>query len=157
MKNKWRQSLLLIVIAVFLFSQNVALAADNSSNQYSKTIEYLSDGSYFEIEIIEHANARSTITGASKTATYKNADGKAMWYVKISANFYYNGTTSNCTAAAVSAGSYVSSWKIEDKYSSRSSNSATGTAIAGQYLGSSLVGKIKDSVTLTCDKNGKLS
>ena len=157
MRNRWRRSFALIVFAVLLFSQSVVLAADNVSDQYSKTIEYLPDGSYYEIEIVEHTNARSTVTGASKTATFKNADGKTMWYVKVTANYYFNGTTSNCTSASVSAGSYVSTWKILGKSSRKIGSTASATAIAGQYLGSTLIGKLEKTVTLSCDSDGKLS
>ena len=55
------------------------------------TTEYLDNGNYLEIVIESNTNQRSSIKNASKTVTYKNADGQSLWYAKVTANFYFDG------------------------------------------------------------------
>lgn len=59
--------------------------------------ERFEDGSYIEITIdYGISNARATTT-KSKTATYKGADGTALWSVTVKGTFNYNGSSSTCT------------------------------------------------------------
>lgn len=157
MKNRKRKSFFVVLITILLLSQNVVMAADTAGEQYSKTIEYLPDGSYYETEIIKYTNARSTVIGAAKTTTYKSDAGKALWYAKVTCDFYFDGSTSYCTSARASAGSYSDVWKILNKSSSKLSNHGSATVEAGCYLNSTLIGKVTRTVTLYCDKNGNLS
>lgn len=148
----FRTGMIFILSLVILFPSSVSAA----SNSPQITREYLSDGSYFET-VISSTNARSSIKNASKTTTYKNADGDSLWYVKVTANFDFNGSTSKCTAASASAGSYTKVWKILDKRASRSGNSGSATALAGSYMGGLFVGSVTKTITLSCDKNGNLT
>ena len=151
-KNKIRIGIILILSLLFM-SSSFAYAAPSSAQVIK---EYLDDGSYFET-VITSSSTRSTIRNASKTTTYKNADGEALWDVKVTANFEFNGSTSKCTSAVASANSYNKVWKILDKRSNRNGNSGSATALAGSYLGGVFVGSMSKTVTLTCDKNGNLS
>ena len=157
MNKKVKYSIVYVLVMALLFSQSTVFAAEVLDGNSTKTIEYLEDGSCFETEIVVNNNARSTVTGASKTITYKNAAGEKMWYVKVVANFYFNGSTSECTSASAYAGSYVSTWKIEDVYSSRSGNWGAATAVAGDYYLFTRVGTVTKTAKLSCDKNGNVS
>ena len=70
----FRTGMIFILSLVILFPSSVSAAS--SSPQITR--EYLSDGSYFET-VISSTNARSSIKNASKTTTYKNADGDSLW------------------------------------------------------------------------------
>lgn len=96
---------LLLTLVTMVTMQPFTVMAD-TNNTIDVTREYLDDGSYFEIVITSNSNARSTIKNASKTATYKNASGQALWYAKVTANFYFDGSTSSCTSSSASAGEY---------------------------------------------------
>lgn len=143
----------LILALLLVFIQPLSVKAAGSS--YT-TKEYLSDGSYYET-ILFVSNARGTVTNASKTTTYKNASGESMWYAKVTANFTFNGSSATCTSATASAGSYSSTWKILEKTASRSGNSGTATVRAGAYMGGVYVDSTTKSVTIYCNKNGKVS
>jgi hypothetical protein len=125
-------------------------------------IVYLSDGSSIEtvIEIPKSSAllraASSTRTG-SKTVNYKNSAGVVLWYVKVTGAFTYNGSTSTCTSSTVTATSNSSLWKISSKSASKSGNKATAKATAKQYKGSTVIGTITQTVTLTCSAGGTLS
>lgn len=140
--------------SIFVFQPILVMA--NSGNTLLVTKEYLEDGSYFETIIESNENQRSTKTG-SKTLTYKNADGDALWYATVNATFYYDGKTSSCISSSPSAGSYVSGWKILSTSSSRTGNTASATVTAGIYYAGVFVDSITVKVLLSCDKNGNLS
>lgn len=151
-KNTLKAGIIFILSFILLCPCTAYAALDSEM----VTKEYLDDGSYFEI-VITSSNSRSTIKNASKTATYKNADGKALWYAKVTANFYYDGSSSRCTSATASAGTYSSNWKILDKKSSYSGNTGSATVRAGIYTAEVVVGSHTKTVSLSCDKNGNLS
>lgn len=144
--------LFLALSLIILFPSSVSTASESTDI----IREYLTDGSYFET-VISSTNSKSTIRNASKTTTYKNADGDSLWYVKVTANFDFNGYSSKCTSATASAGSYSKVWKILDKKASRSGNSGSATALAGSYMGGIFVGSVTKTITLSCDKNGNLA
>lgn len=120
----------------------------DSTNTINVTREYLDDGSYFKTVITSNSNARSTI---------KNASGQPLWYAKVTANFYFDGSTSSCTSSSVSAESYVNVLKILSKSASRTGNVGSATVVAGAYVGGVFVDSYTKLITLACDKNGILS
>jgi hypothetical protein len=144
-------------------------SVDDSGSYTTVTSEatYLSDGSYYVTVIGESISenisqagnilqaASSTKTGTKRT-TYYNSSGASLWYVQIKGTFTYNGTTSSCTSATVSAASQVSPWVISSKSASKSGNQATGKATAKCYNGSVLVGTVSKTVIITCSKTGTL-
>ncbi len=154
--KKIRKVFFLIIILSLFINRPLAVMA-NPSNTSNVTKQFLDDGSYFEISIEYNDNQRSSIKNASKTLTYKNSSGKALWYAKVIANFYYDGTTSSCTSSSVSSGTYVDGWKILSSSSSRTGNTASATVTAGIYYVGVLVDTITVKVLLSCDKNGNLS
>ncbi|MCM1179342.1 MAG: hypothetical protein NC347_03735 [Clostridium sp.] len=94
---------------------------------------------------------------ASKTTYIQNSKGETLWYVTVTATFSYNGTSATCTASSVTALSCKSSWKVSNKKSSYSGNSATASATGKEYYNSKVMQTINKSVTLTCSKDGTLS
>lgn len=148
---------LVLIVTMSFAIQPLSVQANSPGVTTQTTKEYLDDGSYFETVIVSSSNARSTITNASKTSTYKNANGESLWYAKVTANFYYNGTTSSCTSSSASGGSYVSTWKILSTSASRTGNVGSATVVAGAFMGGLYVDSYTEIVTLACDKNGNLS
>lgn len=153
--KKTRKIIVVMLSALTLLTLTPTVYAASPEESTRITREYFADGSYFETEIVE-SNARSTIKNASKTSTYKNSSGVALWYAKVTANFYFDGSTSSCTSSSASAGTYVSGWKILSKSSSRTGNTGSATVEAGIYMNGIYVDSIVEIVTLSCDKNGNL-
>ena len=141
-----------ILLLTFMFM----LQPMNVQADVKETKEYLPDGSYYET-VLETIQTRSTVSNASKTLTYKNSSGKALWYVKVTANFSFNGSTSNCTSESVSAGSYTSTYKISSKSSGRSGNYGWARATADAYSGGSYISSMTRTVYIYCDENGNIS
>lgn len=147
---------LFLLINILCLTQ-FSLSAGASTIESSITRDYFSDGSYIETEIIQSQNVKSTITGATKRSTFKNASGQSLWYGEITANFYYNGSSASCTYSSASARSLNSLWKIKSINSSRSGNTATGKIVASSYsAGGTFIADRLLTVDLSCDKNGNL-
>lgn len=149
--------LLCFVLTLSQISVVFAAAGDNE-RIISTERKDLGAGQYVEIVVSEPAVSvfASGTKKGSTTATYY-ANGEAMWYVKITGNFSYTGSSSKCTSASVSAGSYVSTWKISDKSSSYSGNTATGKATAKLWYGIVAIDTITRSVSVSCSAAGKIS
>lgn len=146
---------LLIALTLLMFPNIVVEASSVTSN--IAEIQYLDNGDYLETKItIEPSRLRASTRTGSKTTTYKNASGVAMWDVTVRGTFTYDGRSSSCQSVSGSATSYSKNWKVS--YStSKSGNKATCTGTGKHYSGSSLVGSYTKNVTLSCDKNGILS
>ena len=155
-KNIIKSSAVLLtsLFCLNLFQPLTTYAASDKAQDIVK--EYLEDGSYFETTLLT-LNTRSTLRGAVKRTTYYNKAGDPIWHVEVTANFTFDGSSAKCTSATASAKSYVSNWKILDTASSRSGNSGTATALDGSYVNGVFVGSMTESVTIYCDKNGKVS
>lgn len=148
-------ALCLALLFVMVFP---AYAAETPEQQ----IEYFADGSYV-VTVIEDEDSGimplSTNTAKkSKTTTYSSPSGKALWYVKVTGTFTYGDGSSKCTASSVSAGTYVSAWKISSKSASRSGNKASATATAVEtLLPSGETNTVTRTVTLKCSPTGTFS
>ena len=157
-----RKILCFIIAAVLLLYPLTISAAAPSEQIISTEIFRLTNGDYYEITITEETNssqlfaASSTKKGA-KTYTYKNSSGTSLWYVKVTGTFTYNGSSSKCTNSEVTANSKHASWKIRSKSASKSGSSAAAKATAERFANSVTLQTVTKSVTLTCDKSGKLS
>lgn len=145
---------LFIILCVCVFISPEALKAKENGTY----ITYLADGSYYKTSLIDTTDhiRCSTKTGVKITGYY-NSNGKLLWQVSVTGTFNYNGSSSTCTKATVSAKSFVSNWKISNQSSSKSGNKATGTATAKAYYNGTLINTVKKSVILTCSSSGKLS
>jgi len=123
------------------------------------SIDYLDDGIIVETIIAESylsLYAENTKSG-KKTKNYKNDSGKILYSVTVHGTFNYNGSTSKCTSSTIEVISNTSDWKVYSKSASKSGNKAIGKATMKRYYNGTLLETQYPSVTLTCDKNGKLS
>lgn len=153
---KISKRLFIVFLVSVLFTLQPAAVIASPIGNIEVTKEYLADGSYFETVIESNSSLRSTIRNASKTTTYKSASGESLWYAKVTANFYYDGSTSSCTSSSASGGSYVTTWRILSKSASRTGNTGSATVTAGAYMGGLYVGSMTEVVTISCDKNGNV-
>lgn len=154
--KKFKKITFIIFLLAFIF-YTIPFASTIKANSSTITKEYFPDGSYLETEIIQTFNTKSTITGARKRSTYRNSSGSALWYGEVTANFYFDGSTSRCTSAAASAGSHHSLWRIKSKNASKSGNTATASIVASSYTTTgSLIGNKNLVISLSCDRNGNL-
>lgn len=129
----------------------------------SQTIIFLNDGSYLittlEDTPIDDGITLSSVESKSKSKTIKhyNANNQVMWQATVTGTFSYGKGTAKCTKSTVSAKSFVSEWKITDKSSSISKNSALAKVTAKQYLNSTVINIINKTLQLTCSPTGEFS
>lgn len=93
----------------------------------------------------------------SKTIKHYNANNQVMWQATVTGTFSYGNGSAKCTKSTVSAKSFVSEWKITDKSSSISKNSALAKVTAKQYLNSTVINIINKTLQLTCSPTGEFS
>ena len=157
--NKKRLITLILTLIFTLGMCTSSIYAASPENQHlvSKEITYFSDGTRLETVIYQSdiSTFASNTTTGTKTATYYSGD-QALWYVTLRATFTYSGHSSLCNSSSVDAGSYVSNWKIIDKYTSYSGNQATGEARGRFYMGITPIHESTLGVILTCDIDGNL-
>lgn len=156
LKNNKQKKILLILMIIFImmFPFNV-FALDKN---YHTTYEVLEDGSYYETTIQEASiNTYALSKSGAKTIKYKDSNGNECWYVKVTGNFTFNGSSAKCTSSVITTGVYNKNWKITNKSSSKSGASAKATATAKYYYNGSVVDTRTKTVTLTCSSNGVLS
>ncbi len=154
-----RKKVILILLSlVLIMSMQPIYAAEYAGD---KTVEYLPDGSYFETIVQTEPSAkvlasvsRSSSITKSKTKTYKNASGTALWYVKVTGTYTYGSGTATCTSSSVTAASTSTTWKITSKSSSKSGATATAKATAKQYVDGTLSAAKTATVQLTCRSDG---
>lgn len=155
--KKGKKLLVALFTFALLFTQCLSVSAASVSDlETTVAREYLDDGSgnYYEIVITKTNGMLRTTQSYYATKTFKNSSGTALWYVKVSGTFNYNGSSCTCTSASSSAGSYNDNWKIISHSASRSGNSATAYATAKRYTLGVPVETENTSITLHCDANG---
>ena len=127
----------------------------------STTVDYLEDGSYFTTEIKEVVGpqSRATVTKlGQKTLTYRDSNGKILWTYTLKGEFSVNqGVSATCVKAGASSQIYSSDWSEAGNQPSRSGNKATGTVTMQRKVLGNVVETKKETITLTCDKNGNFS
>ena len=142
----------ILISLVMLFSVSVSsFAGEQPDKLVSRTIEVLDNGDYIVREVYEPAiQPRSSKTG-SAVETYTNAAGSAIWAVKVTGTFTYNGSTSSATSSSVSVEIYNSGASFISKNASYSDNTARGTGSV-KYSGYTAT----RTASVSCDKNGNL-
>lgn len=153
MKNFFCLCLSFVLLLSFSFNTNAS----------SQHITFFSDGSYL-ITSLEESNISNNVMlfsigskTKSKTIKYYNANNQVMWQATVTGTFSYGNGTAKCTKSSVSAKSFTSEWKITDKSSSISKNSALAKVTAKQYLNSTVINIINRTLKLTCSPTGEFS
>jgi hypothetical protein len=124
--------------------------------------EIVSDNLYCITEICETPNSEinlfssSQTKSGSKTQRYVNGNGTTLWYVTVHATFTYNGSSSSCTNASVTAESNSSAWKVTNKSSWKSGNTGYASATATHTLSGSEITSSNRTVSISCSKTGTL-
>lgn len=149
---------LIMTIAVFISCFSMPVNAAQEDKVVSTSIEYFEDGSYLVTTITEEINnARATTKTGTKTSTYKNSDGEALWVYRVTGTYSYTGTSSTCTSVYDSYNIYDTNWKLSSKSCSKSGNTAYGTVTMKHYTLGILTNTVSDSLSLTCSATGVLS
>lgn len=134
-------------------------AVTSFANTSEKNIHYYDDGSYIvETYTFENPtiNLCATTKTGTKTAVYYSKDNIAQWSVAVKGTFSYGNGSATCTSASVTAKSNTTDWAISSKSSSKSGNTAKGTATAIQYLREHEIQRKTLSPTLSCSSTGTL-
>lgn len=142
----------ILLISILAFPASATSATEDEQVIISQTVEDLGNG-YYYIETI-YVPAIQTF-GNTKTGT-KTAQcissGTTIFTISVTGIFTYDGVSSEATSASGSIATYVENATIKSRsaYTSGASAISTGSV---SYWGITL----QKTVTLTCDKNGKLS
>ena len=139
------------VLVLTLLVSSFAISANAA--ELTRTVEHLSDGSYYVIEVEEsNSLARASKTGM-KSATYYTANDVKVFTVRVTGTFSYtSGVSATAVSQSVDVILHQSSARIVDYSSRRSGATVYGSGIVS-YGGLT----ISKSVNLTCDKYGNLS
>lgn len=141
----------LTLVLMLILPTNINALEENHNTTYYE------NGYYYEISIsVTNSVARSAKEG-SKTIYCKNSAGKTMWSLTVKGTFTYNESTSSCTSASASTSITDATWKITNKSSSKSGNTAKATATAICYLNGNPINSATKTVNLKCSASGKLS
>ena len=144
---------LLCCCSVFVFPVSAANTDEGTVVVSTKRID-LPDGGYIIEEVTQTPSlgrATYSISG-DKTSTRYAEGGHKLFQVKVVGSFKYTGSTSWSTDASATVSIYDSDVKYVSKSASYASNYATATGSITYYGDPE-----SRTVTLYCDKNGKLS
>lgn len=173
--------LIAFMLALVLFSV-AAVPAARAASDYEQT-EYLEDGSYIVVglqEDVEHTEEAEVsfigrlievikrlinmLLGKSNDKTardekylhYYDKNGTKLWSVYLTGKFSYNGKEVSCTDADVRYYLYDGDWEM--LYCNAEKNGATAKASfkVRQYKLGVPLKTIEKSITLTCDKDGRI-
>ncbi len=135
-----RKIFLTLLTSTLLLSVTCTLTKTASAASVNIITEYDTNGCYWETIIKDVPSetgimpvATDKTTTKTKTSSYKSANGTVLWSVSVTATFSYNGTNSkclDCSDNAVATATYKSGTSSKD---------------------------YTRLVTISCDKNGKVS
>lgn len=149
----------LLLSIVLSFTLNVSVSAETPKTTTTFSTERLQNSYIYEITTTEdeHSTYVTKEKTVSRTATCKNQNGTSLWSMTLTATFRYNGTTSSCTNSKVSTKIYDTNWRITNKTSSHSKNTATAKVVATFFKGNTASQTKTKTLTLTCSKTGVIS
>ena len=102
-----RKIITILCISFLAFSHSILNASAFETNPTRIELE---NGYYLETVITtNHTQARSSIRSGTKTATYKDINGKALWSITVNGKFTYNGKSATCTSSTYSKSNYSTS------------------------------------------------
>lgn len=150
-ENEHDKKIITILCISFLaFSHSVLNASAFETNPTRIELE---NEYYLETVITtNHTQARSSIRSGTKTATYKDINGKALWSITV------NEKSATCTSSTYSKSNYSTSWKLSNAKASKNGATASASIRAKQYHQNGSIQKTIDkTVKLTCSPTGSLS
>lgn len=150
-ENEHDKKIITILCISFLaFSHSVLNASAFETNPTRIELE---NEYYLETVITtNHTQARSSIRSGTKTATYKDINGKALWSITV------NEKSATCTSSTYSKSNYSTRWKLSNAKASKNGATASASITAKQYhQNGSILKTIDKTVKLTCSPTGSLS
>ncbi len=144
---------MLMLFALFVSLLSVSVSAE----QYDVEMIHLEDGSYIIVAVTELQCRATQTRSGSKSYTYYTSDGSAKWKATLSGTFTYNGSSATCTSSSCSVTIYNSSWYTISKSASKSSNTASASVTMGYKVLGVTTNQVTRNISLSCDKDGKLS
>lgn len=152
MKRRFLSFIFVIVLAVSMLG--IECFATDNKNQTE--IRYLEDGSYI-ITIIQETGSRATNTRTGTTIeSYYDSDGNLDWRIVLGGTFTYTGTTATCISSNITVNIYDSSYSKVSSSSSKSGNTASGSATISRKVLGVTVATNTYPLSLSCDKDGNL-
>lgn len=155
---------LFTLLAFALTTPTPAEAASQTPDfqSVSEYIESLEDGSYFHVLISEEVSSslsRSTQTQAgSKSVTYHDSDGTALWKFTVYGTFQFiPGSSAACTSSSYTINIYEDSWENTAASTTTSGNQAIGDATFIKKVLFITTNIENVHATLTCSAYGTLS
>ena len=145
---------ILFLVGCLLFCTMSFVATASSAE--TTDIEYYDDGSYSVITIEPVSSAKGTVS-KTKNSKYYNSNDVLQWKATLTASFTYNGSTASCTSASASYTIYKDSWSNTLSTASKSGATATGNFTFKHYVLGICTKTVNKTLTLTCDKNGKVT
>lgn len=157
-----KKTLILLFSFLFIWTSTFPVkASEIQPIDSTDIIEVFDDGSYIESfteeNIIITLSRSSSTKSARKTYTYKSSTGKTLWTITVTGTFSYSGSSSSCTKSSISTTCPSSTFKLSSKSATKHNSTATATASFKQYNDSVYLRTITRSVSISCDKNGKLN
>ena len=150
-ENEHDKKIITILYISFLaFSHSVLNASAFETNPTRIELE---NEYYLETVITtNHTQARSSIRSGTKTATYKDINGKALWSITV------NEKSATCTSSTYSKANYSTNWTLSNAKASKNGATASASIRAKQYHQNGSIQKTIDkTVKLTCSPTGSLS
>lgn len=146
----------LLLMTCFMINSSAIALTETETN-----IEYFADGSYIITTVTQEpvlTRASSNTVKGNKDHTYYNSNGNIDWVFTVTGTFsVVNGVSATCTAVSHNTDIRASKWKLVSASSRKSGNQAIGQITIKQTMLGITIQTIERTVTLTCDKYGKLS
>lgn len=145
------------LLACLLFVGSLPLQSMAAAPATSEEIIYFEDGSYLTTVITGGTSRASGSFTKTKTSTYYESNGTAVWDIALTASFIYTGISATCTSCSGKVTVYSSNWYEISKSTSRDGGSAFCNVEMGRKVLGITLEKVPHTVTLTCDKDGNVS
>ncbi len=175
-----------LILSLVLFAVPFAPVVQAADELLHTQTEYFEDGSYMVIGFDKHSEnedfAESSpsfierlieaikklinmLFGKNQNKTgqdekyvkYYDINGTCLWSVHLKGTFSYNGESARCTDADVRYYIYDDDWNMLFCEAEKSGATATASFKVRQYKLGVALKTVEKSITLTCDKNGKIS
>lgn len=118
---------------------------------------YFANGDYMVVTITESMTRASGTKSGTATYTYYNSNKVIQWQAFLHGTFSYNGTSATCTSASCDVSISNNNCYVVSKEVSKSANTASVNLVMGYRFLGITIRKDPYLITLSCDKDGKLS